>query len=92
MRHTNTASEVGGKTNGTLPNITGTVNAPVYGSLTTPTGAFYNLGSNWTTLRGDAASHPPTAFKASRSSSVYADDVTYVRPKSMLVRYLVKYI
>ena len=74
-----------------MPNITGIVNAPIYGSLTTPTGAFYNPGSNWSTLRGDAASHPPTAFKASRSSSIYADGVTYVRPKSMVIKFIIKY-
>lgn len=77
---------------GELPNITGMVNAPVYGSLTPPAGVFYAPPGNWTTLRGDAAAHPPTAFDASRSSSAYwrTDDI--VIPYSIIVLFMIKYI
>lgn len=77
---------------GELPKITGVVNAPIYGALTVPNGVFYNPGYNWTTLRGDAASHPPTAFDASRSSSAYwrTDDI--VIPYSVIVLFMIKYI
>ena len=78
---------------GSLPNITGVVNAPIYGSLTVPNGVFYNPGYNWTTLRGDAAAHPPTAFSASRSSATYGRyGSDKVFPAHVCMYYVIKYI
>ena len=88
---TSFGSYLGTTTNGVLPNITGIVNAPVYGALTPPSGVFYAPSGNWTTLRGDAAAHPPTAFDASRSSALYANNTTQVRAASVFIAFCIKY-
>lgn len=91
FRGTNISTEIGGITNGRLPNIRGIMNGGLSNSQT-PSGAFYvNFSDAWG-AGTKGATENYLGFDASRVASVYADDFNAVRPKSILVYFLIKYI
>ena len=69
-----------GRQDSAAPNIQGTLNSPC-GNLS---GAFYNTSGNlhWLSTRNSSQWLHQGAFNASRSSNIYKDDVTEVRPNN----------
>ena len=101
LRHTDVASEVGTKTDGCIPNITGQIENFTVDSYNTQwqaaSGALRATLRNGTSVfpriqgNNGSAKRDTIYFDASWSSSIYKTDVNYVRPKSTLVRYVIKY-
>ena len=93
LRHTNSISEIGNRTNGKLPNITGQFSSPnaIYGNATKAFNAI-NESSEWVGSIRHTGQTLWLDFNAARSSSIYVDDINYVRPKSMTIRHFIKYI
>lgn len=94
FRGTTAGGELGGVTNGRLPNITASVGLFGVQGFTNIQGAFYNNGNTGVDVLGHSAriSSVVLGFSAARVASVYADDFNGVRPKSILVYFLIKYI
>ena len=69
-----------GRQDSAAPNIKGTLNSPC-GNLS---GAFYNTSGNlhWLSTRNSSQWLHQGAFNASRSSNIYKDGVTEVRPNN----------
>lgn len=93
LRHTNTVSEIGNKTDGRVPNITGQF-ASSNAIYVNATNAFNVITgtSQWVGSIQYTGQNLWLDFNASRSASVYTGGINYVRPKSMTLRYMIKYI
>lgn len=94
LRGTNTLSDVSNKTNGAIPNVTGTVDAIAILNGAVATGGFTFSNKH----NGDITTNSSSTYlrykinlDASTLSAVYSNSVTYVRPKSMLTAYIIKY-
>lgn len=76
---------------GLLPNITGSIAQGCYSTYATDA-FYYNSALNSYTDYGGQYSHNARAytFNASRSSSIYGD-YSYVRPRSIIVKGIIKY-
>lgn len=73
-----------------LPNITGSWREDS-NSWTGSSGAIYDAGNSSTSGSADGGgSSKEFRFDASRSSSIYKNDVTTVQPKSIRMRYIIK--
>lgn len=93
LRHTNSVSEIGNKTDGRLPNITGQFSS-LNAAYSNATGAFnvINGSTEWTGSTKYTGQNLWLDFNANRIASVYAGGINYVRPKSMTLRHVIKYI
>ena len=80
------------KQNSGVPNITGTFNGGSLGNGDSTSGAFFLLGtatgSGYANLQ---AQDRVGVFNASRSSSVYKDNITEARPTNYSINYFIKY-
>ena len=89
---TNENTNMYAKQNSGVPNITGTFNGGSLGNGDSTSGAFFLLGtatgSGYANLQ---AQDRVGVFNASRSSSVYQDNITEARPTNYSINYFIKY-
>lgn len=81
---------IGATTNGQAPNITGSFGSH-NGSLVGGTGAFYSQGTMSSAGLSGVGSFPtPMGFDASRSSAVYSDTATGIKPAGVYMNWIIK--
>lgn len=87
------AATLGTKQLSGAPNITGFIDELCTYSSSAPTGAFYQSASDYWRKSGTDQTlyQKDVYFDASRSSSVYQNELTEIRPDNMSVKWVIKY-